>query len=72
MFDDFLQPTADDFGKAHFIFGSKSLGLAKERIGNLHLRFYHDDILPTRVGCVNFSAKTRFFEHRGRLVIQAT
>jgi hypothetical protein len=60
VFDDFLESTADHFGKAHFIFGSKTLGLAKERIWDLHLCFYHAGILLTRVGCVNFSAKTRF------------
>lgn len=64
MFDDFLQPTADDFGKTHFIFGSKSFGFAEKRIGNLHLGFYHDGILSTVAGCVNFSGDARFLEYR--------
>ena len=72
MFDDFLKSTADYSGGAHFIFASESLGLTKERIGHFHLYFYHDGILPTRLGCVNFSARTSLFEHRGRFVIQAT
>ena len=60
MFDDFFQPTADHFGKAHFIFGSKSLCFTTKRIGNLLLCFYHDGILPTRAGCVNFSSVTHY------------
>lgn len=47
MANDFFQPTTDDFGEAHFIFGSKSLGFTKKRIGDLDLCFYHDGILPT-------------------------
>ena len=60
MLDDFFQPTADDFGKAHFVFGSKSFCFAEKRIGNLHLCFYHDGILPTGAGCVNFSSSVHF------------
>ena len=47
MADDFFEAAADHFGKAHFIFGGKSLGFAKKRIGNLDLCFYHDGILSS-------------------------
>ena len=61
MFDDFFQPAADHLGKAHFVFGSKSFCFAEKSIGNLHLCFYHDGILPSLEKGVNFSSYVHFY-----------